>query len=132
VTDTRICYKCGRELPSTAFLKAGVRDGVQRYRPSCKQCEALAADIRREKRRGAVEPDRACTGCGVVKPATDFYRNDDGRRRSECKVCFAAKVRARYHEGMRDEAYREHRHALANARNRRRWYRSVIGQERDR
>jgi hypothetical protein len=41
---------------------------------------------------------KRCTECDVMKPLTDYYRKyirGEWRRRSQCKVCYIAKVQAR-------------------------------------
>jgi formate dehydrogenase maturation protein FdhE len=43
----------------------------------------------------AVEPDKACSKCGTIKPATDFYIHQ-GRRHPRCKACLSEYHRSRY------------------------------------
>lgn len=52
--------------------------------------------------------EKRCRHCGIVKPLEEFHRNTavrDGRR-PECKVCIAAKRKARYEQDPKAEIAR--------------------------
>lgn len=50
--ETRMCAKCGRELPVDAFYKGSRKDGLDSY---CKECRNEISKSRRSERGGQVE-----------------------------------------------------------------------------
>ena len=54
--DTKICPKCGRELPRSEFsMKTNSKDGLQSY---CKDCIREASRKSYEKRKGLLKATR--------------------------------------------------------------------------
>lgn len=130
MTETKVCYRCGRDLPLTCFRKDGKENGVQIYRPSCKACYAFSDDIRNSRRTLPVdEPDRKCKTCGEVKPATAFLMRSNKKRRAECFTCQAAKARERYHEKMEDPEYRKNLRRRLDANRAKAWYKDILGRK---
>lgn len=52
--ETKICTKCGRELPTSMFYRsAKMKDGLQSH---CKDCKrAYSAEYQKEKRKKGIE-----------------------------------------------------------------------------
>ena len=106
MTETRRCVLCGRELSVDRFWRAGVRGGEQRYRASCKDCEAFRIANKRAK-QPADDPntEKTCRVCGLSKPPAEFYRRTDGERDSQCKVCHKRAQVTRQQRKMQDPVY---------------------------
>lgn len=103
---TKVCSRCGRELPVEAFGRhAKTRDG---YQPVCRECRSAEARKTDENslplgRRPAHptytnqltgEIMKWCRLCNQYKPITDFHANrtaKDGHC-NECKACHNART----------------------------------------
>lgn len=108
--DTKTCCVCGEEKPASAFwkhlngLNARCRDCAARRRAELKDERDPSRVVRREL---AARGQKACSACGVVKPADDFYA-----RYFKCKACvldyqesYRADHKAKIRE--RDRRYRQ-------------------------
>lgn len=102
--DYKVCKRCGRELPKTAFSKnARQYDGLQ---STCKECARQAwnnwnktqkkltkkKDDDMEENATIPEGMKLCTKCGEVKSLDDFgqhSKHKDGKQRW-CKACINA------------------------------------------
>ena len=86
-TTTKVCPKCGRELPKEAFGRhAKTRDGLQ---PMCRECKGAILHGNRQQTPQTAEGVKVCSKCGETKPTTDFYRDSkspDGLQ-YWCKSC---------------------------------------------
>ena len=57
--QTKVCTKCGRELPTTAFYKcSSTKDGLQYH---CKECYNRYQNEHRKLKRGAHKLDKVYT-----------------------------------------------------------------------
>lgn len=98
--DYKVCKRCGRELPKTAFSKnARQYDGLQ---STCKECARLAWNNWNKTQKkltkkkdedmedNVTTPDsKRCSKCGETKPLDEFGRhskNKDGKQKW-CKAC---------------------------------------------
>ena len=96
--DTKVCRKCGRELPKENFSKCShMVDGLQTY---CKECSAQMYKEWDQKRKHKTESQmntetKRCSKCDEIKPVTEFYKDVKGGHKSQCKACHKETVAAR-------------------------------------
>lgn len=70
MAETKICKKCGRELPVDAFnAHKRTRDGLQPY---CKECQAEIVKAGRARRKAQAAEDPA-----EVTPALAAFTDDE-------------------------------------------------------
>ena len=71
--STKLCKRCGRELPLDAFNKQTSRpDGLQ---ANCRECQAEMAKNRREKKKGVgLSPDVGLPPRSVASQVADVLR----------------------------------------------------------
>ena len=83
---TKICSKCGKELPLTEEYFYKRKDNKDGFRADCKKCK----DVRIEKPK-AKEGMKICTKCCKELPATNEYFNNSKRGlyglKSVCRSC---------------------------------------------
>ena len=108
---TKVCTKCGRELPATREFFYRDKSGKNGLRGSCKECDQERGRQRKEK--GPVFPPspgdvKICSRCKGELPATEEYFGKSGRSmdglRYSCKQCeleFEIKYRELYPEKAR-------------------------------
>ena len=106
--ETKVCNKCGRELPINRFHKCkGMKDG---YRNICKMCKSIET---REWRMKKLSPQqgnstkkvevitepvnvktKTCAKCGKELPIGSFYTNNKSKSgyNSYCKKCHSIAV----------------------------------------
>jgi hypothetical protein len=97
---SKTCSRCNQDQPVTEFRPAG-RDGPESY-SWCRQCQARAADERRERRRAEAARDREaeaelpeglraplCAGCGKRRPPSAYSNRQYNRRTTRCEACRA-------------------------------------------
>ena len=78
--DTKICSKCGLELPVTEFHKNGFdRDGKQKYRGYCKKCANKLEMDRYYKKKEYIDSYKTkCAKCGDTRTyVLDFHHVDE-------------------------------------------------------
>lgn len=84
--ETIVCRLCGRNRFINCFY---LRDSKRKiYRNECKDCIREKRGQKKKERRRENVP-RACTVCGVEKPASEFNfkQIDLNTRQSYCKSC---------------------------------------------
>ena len=103
---TKVCSRCGRELPVEAFGRhAKTRDG---YQPVCRECRSAEARKTDENSlplgRRPAHPSytdeetgvtmKWCRLCNQYKPITDFHANKTAKdgHCNECKACHNART----------------------------------------
>ena len=103
---TKVCSRCGRELPVEAFGRhAKTRDG---YQPVCRECRSAEArktdDNSLPLGRRPAHPSytdeetgvtmKWCRLCNQYKPITDFHANKTAKdgHCNECKACHNART----------------------------------------
>jgi 5-methylcytosine-specific restriction endonuclease McrA len=108
---TKVCSKCGRELPLDMYCKAiANKDGIS---TKCRDCRTEEHRQWRAKHRGekAVPPSegvKSCTKCHRKLTVTEFYMN--GRYlMAYCKDCWRERVRQRYEECPESTEHRAER-----------------------
>lgn len=100
--ETKVCKKCGRELPIGKFHKGkNLKDGYKNICKSCKSVEAREWRIRKINSRKVesteafqaneelVAKTKICPKCGKELPVTSFYidRKTKSGYASYCKRC---------------------------------------------
>lgn len=100
--ETKVCKKCGRELPIGKFHKCkNMKDGYKNICKSCKRVEAREWRIRKINSRKVesteafqaneepVAKTKICPKCGKELPVTSFYidRKTKSGYASYCKAC---------------------------------------------
>lgn len=81
--DTKICSKCGRELPLTEYHKNGFdRDGNQKYRGYCKECANNLERERYRKKKAFINSQKIqCAKCGETRfYVLDYHHNDPEKK----------------------------------------------------
>ena len=103
--QTKVCSKCGKELPLKDFYADG--KASDKRQSICKACKQKAYRIRKAQRaEDAIElrrealasaKSKLCPACGRWLPLTYFYKADTGKFgfSSHCKQCqqIAARLR---------------------------------------
>ena len=77
--DTKICSKCGRELPITHYHKNGFdSQGRQKYRGYCKDCANKRETERYWEKRNFIDAQRTkCEKCGDTRTyVLDFHHKN--------------------------------------------------------
>jgi hypothetical protein len=104
----KLCPRCKEEKLLGCFSKnKQSKDGFQFY---CKQCESVFHKTKRKENRDRkviVPPTtKACPGCGLTKPASDFSksRRDKDGLQSKCKRCSSASYRVRHRKNTSRDA----------------------------
>lgn len=93
VIQTKLCLKCGRELPLSEF-----RFQRGSYRSPCKECNRKKW---REQKRENAQKFKTCPKCGKELTWNDFYLRG-GKPMPPCKACRSVDG-ARYRERKRNE-----------------------------
>lgn len=81
--DTKICSKCGRELPLTEYHKNGFdRQGRQKYRGYCKDCANNIERIRYKKKKQFIDNQKEkCAKCGESRTyVLDYHHKDSNEK----------------------------------------------------
>ena len=81
--DTKICSKCGRELPLSEYHKNGFKpSGEQKYRGYCKQCaNELEKKRYRQKKAFINNNKRMCKKCGDTRVyVLEFHHIDPSKK----------------------------------------------------
>ena len=81
--DTKICSKCGRELPVTAYHKNGFdRNGNQKYRGYCKDCANKIERERYQKKKSFIDNQKIrCAKCGEERTyVLDYHHKDPTKK----------------------------------------------------
>lgn len=107
--STKICLMCKQEKPVECFSRNRTqKDGLDKY---CKSCISIQSRQYRERHEEEIKArkkaayyrekanadertakemaigHKVCTGCGIDKPITDFYKRGNGGFYSRCKKC---------------------------------------------
>ena len=77
--DTKICSKCGKELPITEYHKNGFdRKGNQKYRGYCKKCANEIEKQRYRKKKEYIDNQKIqCAKCGETRTYVLDYHHKD-------------------------------------------------------
>ena len=109
---TKVCTKCGEELPATSFNKSkkGCKLGL---RSICRSCQSKEGKDYYEKNKPPLKRDeilgdtKICIDCGIEYPRTTvyFYEREAGRDglRNDCKLC-NRKSSNMYRENNKEQA----------------------------
>ena len=73
---------------------------------ACRNEKSERRDRLAARRAGVIETEKACTRCGVVKPASDFTLKHNNVLKSHCDRCIALAQRAKKY-GITPEQYEE-------------------------
>lgn len=77
--DTKICSKCGKDLPLSAYHKNGFdAAGNQKYRGYCKECANALERERYQKKKHFIDSQKCqCAKCGDTRTyVLDFHHKD--------------------------------------------------------
>ncbi|NCC82499.1 MAG: HNH endonuclease [Clostridia bacterium] len=104
--QTKVCTKCGKELPATTEYFSPLKSGKYGLRPECKECRRITPD--RIPKQGY----RFCSKCNEELPETEEYFRIEKNRgkfifRGICKKCQKL-INNRYYI-ERKEYYKEYR-----------------------
>lgn len=97
-TKTKICNKCGRELPMTIEYYAVRRENRDGFRGTCRECDGKQF-LTKDKKEIKVDDKKKCKQCGEYK-----YINDDNfspsvrNRDGFLNICKACQIKNRHIE----------------------------------
>ena len=85
--------KSAKPSPCTRCRKSDAVRGMK----TCRRCLDIRKESRRRRaqRQVPTEGSKVCKDCGATRHVTEFYRNNQGGRRAECRDCFNAKNNAK-------------------------------------
>ncbi len=89
--ETKVCKKCGRELPLSEFYAWRTEKKVF-YKGVCKACY--------EGKRQTPAGMRVCKNCGELKPLSEFKTMKNGNISTTCTDC-VKKIRAVYSDAKK-------------------------------
>lgn len=97
MTETRVCRKCGRVLPVSAFPsdKFYGQRGRAYPRTTCRDCGRFQRANLRARPEPVKGQRRVCRVCNVEKPLAEYFMTTNGKRDTRCKACCARAVTER-------------------------------------
>lgn len=81
--DTKVCSKCGRELPISEYHKNGFdSQGRQKYRGYCKDCANRIERERYQKKKNFINSQKIkCAKCGDTRVyVLDYHHKDSSQK----------------------------------------------------